>query len=292
MKSLASVFVLIVVVSSIAVASDLRDALGGLLKQAAVAKVGEALENRLNRRETVKPVKSGQNLGRIIVSGADGFGWYDDGLLAQWTVKSLRGVGFEALSRQGRDLVRSEMSETREPEFNPQTSQPLGQLNGAQYFAIVSVCQGSGPDRRIRIDQGNVSVESDQQSEWAAVTLSIVDATGAELASVDVEACDSATSLDVSAGWYRGIEYRGWQPTRRDLAVMAACQKAANAVGKQMADQRIGWRFDPQTGKRLDQPTRPTGWRYDPFTGRPISQAENADAPRGAGRQFDPGEPE
>lgn len=280
--------VLFVITSSVAYASDRRENFGetlaGLLKSAAIVKASEYVEGQLNRRETVQPVRAGSNLGRIVVNRADGSGWYDSDLLTKWTENALREVGFDALSREGRELVKREMSDTRAPEFNQKTAQPLGQLNGTEYFAVVAVRQGSGPDRRIRIDQGRVSVESDTQSEWAAVTLQIIDITGAILALVDVEACDSGTSLDVAVGWCDGIRYSGQQPTRRDRAVMAACIRAANSIGRQMADQRAGWRFDPATGQRLDQPTRPSGWRYDPYTGRPIGQKGSTDI-------FDPGYP-
>ena len=285
----AIMVVLFVFISSVVAFADsenLGETLVGLLKQAAIAKASSALENRLNRQERVRPVRSGQNLGRIVVSQADGTGWYDSELLVKWTENALREVGFEALSREGRELVKREMNESCAPEFNPETAQPFGQINGSQYFAVVAVRQGSGPDRQIRIEEGRVSVESDTRFEWACVTLQIFDATGAILASDNVEANDSATSLDVAVGWCNGVRYAGRQPTRRDRAVMAACIKATNSVGRQMADRRAGWQFDLQTGQRLDQPNQPTGWRLDPYTGRPLDQPSPANR-----NQIDPGEP-
>lgn len=235
------------------------DTIKGLLKQVAIVGASKKLEGALNRRETVAPVRAGEGLGRVTVTRADGYrGWYDADLLSTWTESALREVGFEAISRKGRKIVAGEMRETRSPEFNPATAQPLGQLNGSELFCIVTAREGRGDDRRVRVNEGRVTVSTDTRAEWACVTIQLVDVTGAIVASAEAEASDSTTGLESRVGaWGRGTQYASRRATRRDLAVVVAVVKATNAIGQQIAQRRAGANFDPITGKPVRQSACP-----------------------------------
>lgn len=252
MRTLFTV-VLVITSFSVAHAGDTGRELGALLKTALVTKGAGYMEEQLNRHERVQPVRMPANChGRIIVQQADGGGFYDRGLLVRWTENALKAAGYDILSIQGRELYKVEVRENDSIYYNPATKVAPQQLDGTELYATVSVRQGDGRRTAVRVnDRGGVSVGVDKDAVWAAVNLQITDHGGHLLTSVDVEASDKSISGGVHAGWWNSMSYQTSAYPRRDMAVMAACIKAANEVSATMPATRTGRNFDRHTGQRL-----------------------------------------
>jgi len=229
---------------------DLGRTLGDALVRVAVGEGVRLVERELNRKRVVEPRYAGQ-LPRLVTNQTNGSGWCHPGNIEAIAEVVFGKVGFTVLSRDGRDMARAEMRETSGPEFNPDTAQPMGTLDGSELYASVVVSQGQGAESRSSTFSPGMSTDVGVRSVWAQVIVRICDQTGRQIASTVCEASDSAVSLDLAKGWCSGVRYRGYQPTREDLAVTAAITKAANAVGKEVAGKVKGWRFDPETGRRL-----------------------------------------
>ena len=147
-------------------------------------------------------------------------------------------VGFSGAAVEDREIVREEAELGGSPVLFP-----------AELVGRFTLREGDGrwTDALVRGRASHYGIETD--SVWAHMVFT-VSLNGVIIASSEVEASDRAISIDASGGWWSGFQFRSREPNRRDLAVSAACQKAANEVAAKLV-QRVAWRYDPLTGRPL-----------------------------------------
>lgn len=282
MRSSAIVLMLIVITSSLAVASELSDAFRVLVKGAAVQVAGNAI-NRATapRPEQVVLTACRMQPATVIVSiDQDGCGW-DSGRTVLIAQNLLGAIGFDVIPRQGREDIKEEMRETNsDPAYNKATAVPFGQLVGAEYFAYVSVEIRDGRERRIRVWQDGAWGEKVECEVCADLSLKIVDQRGIARSAI----CRGSSWCQLAniniGSWFRSVEYDSRQPVDEDLAVAVACARAINQIVPQLAPNRgdpgapiqcapertssaagfcpacgapaqSGWRFCPKCGGKL-----------------------------------------
>lgn len=258
MRNLAIVVVvLIVFTSSVAHAGEIEDALSAIAQGWVVEQAGRWADRELNNERTVCPAPAPGQLGVVRIVMGDRCGWYGRSDTLAIARQTLQSVGFQVVDETAREVA------TEEAELGGYAG-----LEPAYYVAVISLWEGDGGwlDSEVRRASGRYGVE--RESVYAHLIMQ-VSRGGVIMASTEVEASDSATSIDVSTGWCNGFRLQTQHPTRQDLAVVAACQKAANNIASQLAPT-TGWNFDPQTGEPISP--APVGWRYDPYTGRPLGQ--------------------
>lgn len=276
----------LLVVMGLPVAASVGDEIENVAKAVILQKVGEMAADALNRREAVKPAPAPGQIGTIRIEVNSG--WY--GQAQAVMQKACEAVGLVPVVVADRAVVAEEAEIGGCPVVTP-----------AEYIGRLTLWQGDGrwSSTEVRDWPSRYRIETDRI--WAHAVFTVT-RQGLVVAVAEVEASDKAISIDACRGWWgRGFEVRTQEPTRQDLAVAAACQKAANVVAAKLAP-RCGWRFDPATGQSLPRESvcsicghpAPAGANFCPFCGSKLGLPAPTTTPPppsgGGSRDYNPGE--
>lgn len=265
------VVLMVAVMASSVAASNGWDSLGNAVGAYVLNQAGQAAADALNRREAVEPQSVGE-LGVIRIEGKALNGCYVSEMAAALMEEACQNVGFSCASVGDREIVAEEAELGGSPTVKP-----------AEYIGHFTVWQGPGrwSDTMVRGAASRIGLETD--SVWAHVSFRVTQQ-GVEVAAVSADAPDTAISIEAfESRRGHGFEFRTREPTRQDLAVAAACQKAANAAAAKLAP-RAAWRFDPESGRPLAREGTcfacggplPAGASFCPKCGQDLSRPADA----------------
>lgn len=224
------ILVFVVLLSLISVVAQADSEISDLVRGALTTAAGNYMDRALNRGNKPQQIqRTGVALGRVLVEAddcPDFVGPYLKTLLTQ--------AGFQAIAPTSRDSWESEQQRTAGPAYNRYTAAKPGTLKGAEYIAHVSVLTGTGPCRQIDAYRWNFQLNVSQEQEWAILTLSLSGSDGVDVANVNAPGLHTATSVEMSRGWFQqaGIDIR--RCAESDFAVIDACHRAVNALARQM----------------------------------------------------------
>lgn len=222
------VFVVLFCMVSVSAHADFE--IGDVLRAVATAAASNYVGQRLDRGNQPQQVqRSSVPLGRVLVEADNCPDFVGACLKTLFTE-----AGFQAIAASSRDSWEAEQQRTAGPAYNRYAAAKPGTLKGAEYIAHVSVITGTGPCRQIDICSRNFQLNVNREQEWAILTLSLSGSDGIDVASVNAPGVHSATSVEMSRGWFRRAGFDIQQCADSDFAVIDACHRAVNAVTRQM----------------------------------------------------------